>query len=106
MFEGIQIKIKNNEHGKLEGRVIQGNDNKYIKLFVDSNDTWVKEINRTSNYQFTIVEQKIAAPLFALYGQETAKEYKAEFINDTTIGLGSANQEPSKSKVVYKKIAQ
>lgn len=58
MFNGIEIKIEENSSGKLIGKVISLNDNKYVKMFVEMDDTWVTGIRRTSNYEFRLTEKK------------------------------------------------
>ena len=61
-------------------------------MFVDSNAIWISGIKRTSNYQFKLTEKKIAKDLFSLYGLGTSNEFKAEFIDENTIGeIGLVN---------------
>jgi len=84
MFEGIQIKIER-EDDKLVGRVLKLNDNKLVRMFADSSDVWVSEINRSSNFQFQLTEKKIAKDLFSLYGISSSKEFKVEFIDENTV---------------------
>lgn len=103
MFEGIQIKIERKED-KFTGKLFKLNDNKFIRMFADSNDVWVSEIKRASNYQFRLTEKKIARDLFSLYGLSTSQEFKVEFIDDNTIGLGSDSADPLKSQVTYKRV--
>ena len=104
MFNGIKIKIEESENGKLKGKVIKLNDNKYIKMFVEINDIWVTDISRSSNYRFKLTEKKIANSLFAMYGQKTIFEYKAEFIDNNTIGLGTRNSDLIESQIKYIRI--
>lgn len=104
MFEGIKVKIEKTSNDKLIGHIVELNDNKYIKMFVDSNDLWISGIKRTSNYQFKLTEKKIAMDLFALYGLGTSNEFKAEFIDENTIGLAGGNSDPTKSDIIYKRI--
>ena len=101
MFNGIEIKIEENSGGKLIGKVISLNDNKYVKMFVELNDTWVTGIRRTSNYEFRLTEKKIASALFSIYGMETTKEYTVEFIDKNTIGLGTGDSKPTESSIKY-----
>jgi hypothetical protein len=103
--EGILIKI-DKEDGVLKGRVIKKTDNKYIQLFVDSNDVFVSAIERKSNYQFKVSENKIAKALFALYGQKTSQDFEAQFIDDNTIGLAMENSDPLKSTRIYKRVSE
>jgi hypothetical protein len=103
MFEGIQIRIKK-EDDKLIGRVSKLNGNKYVKLFTDTSDVWVSEIKRSSNFEFVLTEKKIGKDLFSVYGLPTTQSFSVEFIDDSTIGLGSASSDPTKSSVVYKRI--
>ncbi|MBC7863185.1 MAG: hypothetical protein IAF38_09435 [Bacteroidia bacterium] len=102
MFEGIEIKIAK-EKDKWVGRVTKINSNKFIKLFSDSNDVWVSEIKRTSDFEFKLTEKKIAKELFALYGQSTSQEFKVQFIDDNTIGLTTESSDPTKSTTIYKR---
>ena len=102
MLDGIQIKI-DKENNTLVGRIIRLNDNKYVKLFADSNDIWVSDIKRTSNYEFKLTENKIAMDLFALYGQTTSQVFKVQFIDDNTIGLANENSDPKTTTNYYKR---
>ena len=101
MFDGIKIKIEKRDNGDLMGKVISLNDNKYVKMFVEPNDIWVTGISRSSNYEFKLTEKKIGSALFSVYGLSTTNEYKVEFIDDDTIGLGSDNSDPTKSPIKY-----
>ncbi len=104
MFNGIEIKIEENSSGKLIGKVISLNDNKYVKMFVEMDDDWMTGIRRTSNYQFRLTEKKVGSDLFSIYGLETTNEYKVEFIDENTIGLGSGNSKPTESSVKYVRV--
>lgn len=103
VFEGMIIKIEI-ENNILIGRVSKLNENKYVKMFSEINDIWISEISQTSNYQFKLTEKKIAGQLFSMYGLSTSSEFKVEFIDDNTFGLGTKSQDPSKSKVIYKRV--
>lgn len=102
-FAGMQIKITN-ENGNLKGRIIKLSDSKYVKMFAEEGDVWIKRIKRKSNFAFTVTESKIAAELFAMYGNSTSNEFNAEFINDNKIGLSKGNSDPQKSSVFYERI--
>ena len=101
IFDGMQIKIEENSKGKLTGKVVGLNDNKYVNIFVDINDTWITGIKRTSNYEFVLTEKKIGSELFSLYDLETKKNYKVEFIDENTFGLGSEESNPKETDVKY-----
>jgi hypothetical protein len=103
MFEGLRVEIKK-EDGKLKGKLIGLNTNKYIRMFSDSNDTWVSSIKRISDFEFRITERKPGADFMSLYGVSTSQEYKAVFIDDNTIGLATDPADPFKSSIVYKRI--
>ena len=103
MFDGIRINIELQEN-KLTGKINQLNENKFVKMFCEVDDIWISDISRNSNYQFLMTEKKIAGQLFSIYGLSTSTEYKVEFIDENTIGLGSNNQDPQKSKITYKRI--
>ncbi|MCD4724125.1 MAG: hypothetical protein K8R63_04720 [Bacteroidales bacterium] len=103
MFNGIQISIQE-ENGKLVGRIIKLNNNKYVQFFTDTNDIWISEITRSSNYQFKLKEKKIGKDLFALYGLGTNEEFKVEFIDKNTIGIAKSNSDPKNSEIKYKRI--
>jgi hypothetical protein len=64
----------------------------------------VTGISRTSNYEFRVTEKKIGSTLFSIYGLETTKEFKVEFIDQNTIGLGSENSKPIGSSIKYIRI--
>jgi hypothetical protein len=103
MFEGIQIRIEK-ENNKLTGRIVKLNDHELIKLFADSSDVWVSDVSRSSNFQFRLTERKIARDLFSMYGLSTSQEFRTEFIDDNTIGLGADNADPLQSSIVYKRV--
>ncbi|RCW21034.1 hypothetical protein [Marinilabilia salmonicolor] len=104
MFNGMKIKIEKNEKNKLTGRVIELNDNKYVRMFVEENDIWIKNISRSSNFEFKIVENRIAKDLFTIYGLPASDEYEVEFIDKTKIGLAKGTSDPTESSVIYKRI--
>ena len=104
MFNGMQIKIDKNDSGKLIGKVIALNDNKYVQMFVEINDSWITEITRTSNFEFKLKEKKIGSALFSVYGLGTTQEYEVQFIDENTIGLGSDNSSPTSSSIKYIRI--
>lgn len=100
MFENMQIEIKLDEDGKIHSKIIKLNDNKFVRLFLSEGDQWVKDIRRTSNYEFVITEKKIAAPLFSVYGNSTSKEWNSVFKNEDCIGI-SESKSPDRSKIEY-----
>ena len=104
LFDGIKIEISKSADNKLTGRIIELNDNKYVKMFTDSNDIWINEIRRKSNYQFGLTEIIIAKDLFSLYGINSSMDFKVEFIDENTIGLSKENSDPKKSDIIYKRI--
>jgi hypothetical protein len=103
MFDGIQIRIEK-KNNKLTGRIVKLNDHELIKLFADSSDVWVSDVSRSSNFQFKLTERKIARDLFSMYGLSTSQEFRTEFIDDNTIGLGADNADPQQSTIVYKRV--
>lgn len=102
-FIGMQIKIIEEEEN-LKGKIIKVSGSKYVKMFAEESDIWVKKIKRNSNFSFTVTESKIAAELFAMYGNSTSNEFHAEFINDNKIGLAKGNSDPQKSTIYYERI--
>ncbi|MCK4664654.1 MAG: hypothetical protein KAT68_17425 [Bacteroidales bacterium] len=104
MFEGIKILIEKNDNDELIGKIVELNNNKYVRLFADSADIWISNIKRVSNYQFRLTEKKIAKELFSLYGLNTSTEFKIEFIDNNTFGLATGNSDPSKSDIFYKRL--
>jgi len=89
MLEGIKVSIKENENGVLVGKVVEINENKYVKLFLEPGEKFISEIKRSSNFEFKITEKKIGSQLFSTYGLKTSKEYKVVFIDEDTIDFGS-----------------
>lgn len=87
MMDGILIKINRDNEKKLTGRVVELNDNKYVKMFLDSNSIVISSIERRSNFQFMFQENKIGSELFGLYGLDTKLTYQAQFLNHDTIVL-------------------
>ena len=104
MFNGIQVEISKSETGKYSGKVIRLNDNKYIRMFAEENDIWVSGIDRSSNFRFKLTERKIAAPLFAMYGQSSSKEFVVEFIDENSFGLASGGSDPLESSTIYRRV--
>ena len=103
MFDGMQIRIEN-KNDKLTGRIVKLNKNKLVKMFADTSDIWVSDITRSSNFQFRLTERKIAKDLFSVYGLSTSQEFRAEFIDDNTVGLGTDNSDPQKATIMYKRV--
>lgn len=103
LTDGMQIQIKK-ENNRLVGRVLKLNDNKYVRLFVDSNDVWITEINRRSNFEFKLSENKVGKALFSVYGQKTAQEFQVQFIDGRTFGLAPDGSDPLKSSRVYMRV--
>lgn len=102
MFNGLKIKIEENQNNELIGKVVALNDNKYVNMFIEINDTWITRIKRSSNFEFKITEKKIGSALFSVYDLSTSTEYKAEFIDENTIGL-SSDGDPSTSSITYRR---
>lgn len=100
LFNEIQIEIKIDKTGKVSSEVIKLNNNKYVELFLSEGDEWVKSIRRNSNFEFVITELKLAAPLFAIYGNSKTKEWNAVFKNKDCFGI-SENKNPEKSSIEY-----
>ncbi len=96
MFDGIKIKIEQKENGDLIGIISEINSNKYVNLFSEVGDVWVKNIKRSSNFEFTLTEKRIGASLFGLYGLGTSDEYKITFSDKNKIEL--------KPGIFYKRI--
>ncbi len=104
MFEGIKVEIKAKEGGGYIGHIVELNGNKYVTMFAELGDIWVSGIERKSNYEFILKEKKLASPLFSSYGLSTTTEYKVEFIDQATLGLGSGSSDPSISTNVYRRV--
>ena len=103
IMDGTEIQIQK-ENNKLVGRIVKINDNKYVKFFAELNEVWVSDISRNSNYEFKLTESKLGKDLFALYGQRINQEFKAQFIDDNTIGLATESSDPSMSTRIYKRV--
>lgn len=104
MFEGVQIEIIQNKQNKFSGKIVDLNDNKYIEMFSALDDTWVTGISRISNYEFKLTEKKLGSALFSLYDLATTKDFKAQFIDENTIGLSAGNAKPSNSSIRYVRV--
>lgn len=105
MFDGIQIRIDSHNE-KLTGKIVKLNDNKLVKMFADTGEVWVSDISRSSNFQFRVTERKIARDLFSVYGLSTSQEFRTEFIDDNTIGLGTDSSDPQRATIIYKRIVE
>lgn len=103
MLEGLQISIQN-ENNHLIGKVYKLNENKYVRMFVDSADIWISEIKRNSNFEFKLTENKIGKELFSVYGQKTSEDFKVEFIDENSFGLAGENLDPLNSTRIYRRI--
>lgn len=104
MLDGIKIKIEKDSSNSLVGKIIEINDNKYVKMFVELNDVWVTKIKRSSNYKFELKENKIGSDLFSLYGLSTTIDFNAQFIDENTVGLIEGNGDASKSDIKYSRV--
>lgn len=104
MYEGIVVDIKATKQHRIVGEVIKLNDNKWTKMFVDTGDVWIKNIIRLSNFQFEIIENRIAHDLFAIYGEKTTQHFRTQFIDKNTFGLGKKNDDLTISKVKYVRV--
>lgn len=104
IFDGIEISIQKDIDGRITGKVIKLNDNKYVKMFVENGDSWVSGISRASNFEFKLTEKKIGSTLFSLYGQSTSKEFKVQFIDNNTFGLGIGSSDPTESTIIYRRV--
>lgn len=69
------------------GRIYKKNDNKYVKLLVDSNDVLFTSIYKLSKVQYKFVKTKIGATLLSDYGLSTEQEYSAMTDNADTLKL-------------------
>ena len=103
MFDGIVIRIDKNNNDEYIGRVKEINENKYVKMFVEPNDIWFYGIKRSSNFEFKLSEKKLASELFSMYGLSSKVEYRVQFIDKNTIGLGQ-DSDPIKSGITYKRV--
>lgn len=104
MFNGIKIRIEKTDKKEFVGKIVAINEDKYVKMFVDTFDIWITGIKQSSNYEFTLTEKKIGSALFALYGQDTKTEFKAQFIDKDSFGLETGNSDPTKSTIIYKRL--
>ncbi len=86
-FNGIRIKIDTKNGKKFKGRIVELNDNKMVRLFVDSNDVWVSSIDRLSNFEFELTEKKVAHQLFGMYDLPTKQVYSVKFVNEDRFEL-------------------
>jgi hypothetical protein len=106
MFDGVIIKIDRNKSGDFKGKILSLNENKFVKIFAKTNDIWVYGISRNSNYEFKLTEKKIGGALFSLYGLDTSKDFKVQFINKNTIGLSAGGSNPKTSTVRYVRVVE
>ncbi|MDA3912129.1 MAG: hypothetical protein PF448_12310 [Bacteroidales bacterium] len=104
MFDGIQLEIRKESDGNLTARVIKMNDNKYVRMFVETNNVWVTEISRISNFEFRLIEKRLGSELFSIYDLSSTSEYKVVFIDENTIALGVNGTDPHDSKIKYVRI--
>jgi hypothetical protein len=104
MFDGIKIKIEKAGDNDFKGRIVKLNENKFVAMFADTNDVWVSEIKRSSNFKFKLTEKRIGRQLFSLYGLGSSDEFSVEFINEDSFGLGEGNSDPLNSDIIYKRV--
>ncbi len=93
MLEGIEIDITKDKKGKYSGKIIKLNDDKYVNMFCAIGDKFVFGISRNSNFEFTLSEKKIAAPLFSQYGISSSADFEVVFLNQNTISFGKNGSE-------------
>jgi hypothetical protein len=103
MFEGIQINIEK-KNDILVGKIYRLNKNKFVKMFCDSNAVWISAIQRSSDNEFALTENKIGSELFSLNNLSTSQEFKVQFIDNNTFGLATDNSDPIKSTKIYKRV--
>jgi len=108
MLEGIHVSIVRNQSGDLEGRVVKLNDNKYVRLFLDSNSVFIPKISRNSNFEFALSENKVGREIFGTYGLETQAQFSVQFLNNNIIVLSDKANDSSikKSKIQYVRVAK
>ena len=98
ILDGIEIEVTEKD-GKLSGVITKLNSNKYVLLFAEMGDIIVSDIERKSNFEFTINEKKIAAPLFSSYGQATGTSLSAVFESNDKILLGNKGSEGEYARI-------
>ncbi len=86
MFNGIEISIEK-EYKRMTGRVVQLNENKYVKQFLEPGDIWISNIQRASNFEFRIWEKRLAWPLFVQYDLPSSSDTKVTFTGNDTIKM-------------------
>ncbi|RYM34770.1 hypothetical protein ERX46_05190 [Brumimicrobium glaciale] len=106
MFDGVIIQIDKNKNGELKGKIVSLNENKFVQLFAEQEDTWISEISKISNYEFKLTEKKIGGALFSVYGLDTSKDFKVQFIDENTIGLSAGSSDPKTSTVKYIRVRE
>jgi len=77
-----------------------------VQLFAEIGDTWISEISRNSNYEFSLTEKKLAGALFLMYGLSTSTKYVVQFIDENTIGLSKPGSDPTKSEIKYERVSK
>ncbi|MGM0479978.1 MAG: hypothetical protein ACQERC_12225 [Bacteroidota bacterium] len=85
----LEIEIKKNDKNKMIGVVSKLNTDKYVSMFMEVGDIFISQIKRNSNFEFTIRQKKIAAPLFSLYEESTSVAHNATFNNKGEVLLGN-----------------
>lgn len=98
-FEGLEIKIDQDKKGKFSGTVVKLNDDKLVRLFLDTGDLWISGIDRNSNFEFVLKEKRIASELFSLYDISTVSEKQVQFRGKNTIVLSKGGE-----NAVYKRL--
>lgn len=108
IYDGIQVQIEKTDGKEFKGKIIKLNNHKLVQLFLDTNMIIIDNIERNSNFEFEITENKIAKELFGLYKIETTTKYRAQFVDDNTIGLSPEKStiEPKDSKIRLVRIRQ
>jgi hypothetical protein len=51
-----------------------------------------------------LTERKLAGELFSIYGLSSSQEFKVEFLDNNTIGLGSEGSDPQHATIMYKRV--
>lgn len=89
MLNNIEVEIKKDDKGNWVGLAKKLNDDKYVNMFMTVGDVVIPKIKRNSNFEFVVTEKKVAAALFATYGQSSSVDFTATFKDKNTILLGN-----------------
>lgn len=100
ILDGSLIRV-NKLDNKYIGELILVSNNK-LKLYMDSGDIILKDIDRKSNFEFKFTEHRPNSEIFSLYNLVTTFEYEVRYYTDSLLISSGENKGAYFKKVTSK----